>query len=145
MTRTFLTRAMMVVAAAMALAAIPGNAQKKRTVWDGVYTGEQAERGMTSFKSQCSMCHGESMQGGGGVPAAAGPEFMFSWDNKSTAELLDYLKTNMPPGQSGSLSDQRYTDIIAAILETSEYPKGGMELPADSKALAEIQITREKP
>lgn len=128
-----------------AFATLPSPAQKKRTVWDGVYTAAQAERGMSAFKNQCSMCHGESMQGGGGVPAAGGPEFVFSWNNKSTAELLDYLKTNMPPGQAGSLSEQRYTDVIAAILQVSEFPKGNAELPADAKALAEIQIVREKP
>jgi mono/diheme cytochrome c family protein len=141
----FSLTAIVLVACVCLAFAIPGFGQKKKTVWDGVYSEAQADRGLETFKSQCAACHGESMQGGGGAPAAAGAEFVFSWNNKSTGELLDYLKMNMPPGQAGSLSDQRYTDIIAAIFKTSEFPAGNAELPADAKALAEIQITREKP
>ena len=130
----------------MAFGTLPGQGQTKaRTVWDGVYTAGQASRGMETFKTQCAQCHGENMQGGGGAPAAAGAEFLFTWNGKNTGALLDYLKTSMPPNQAGSLSVQRYTDIIAAILQASECPAGSTELSADPQALTEIQITREKP
>jgi mono/diheme cytochrome c family protein len=140
-----MTKSLILGAVGVALLAIPGLGQKKKTTWDGVYTAAQADRGMETFKNQCAACHGEGMQGGGGAPAAAGAEFLFSWNKKNVGELLEYLKANMPPGQAGSLSDQRYTDIIAAILKTSEFPAGGAELPGDMKALGEIQILREKP
>jgi mono/diheme cytochrome c family protein len=122
-----------------------GKAQNKRTVWDGVYTAAQAQRGMATFKSQCAMCHGENMAGGGGAPAAAGPEFAFNWKGKTAGELLTYLKGNMPPNDAGSLSDQKYTDIIAAIFQTTEFPAGNTELPSDPDALSAIQITPDKP
>ena len=130
---------------AFGLGALPGNGQKKpsKSVYDGVYTAEQAKRGTTSFNSTCAMCHGESMQGGGGAPAAAGPEFIFSWGGKNAGELFTYLKANMPPGGGGTLSDQRYADIMAAIFKTNEFPEGKTELTADNAA--DVEISKEKP
>jgi mono/diheme cytochrome c family protein len=116
-----------------------------QNVWTGVYTGDQAKRGLETYKQQCSMCHGETMSGGGGVPAVAGPEFLYGWNGKTAAELLDYLKSMMPPADPGGLSDQRYVDIMAAMFQTDGFPAGQSELEPDSKALAEITITREKP
>lgn len=134
------------IAVVIGLAAVfTASAQKKRTVWDGVYTADQATRGMATFKAQCASCHGENMMGGGGAPAAAGPEFVFNWKDKSVGELFEYVRTNMPPGAAGSISDQKYADIAAAIFQATEFPAGQAELPADATALADIQIIKEKP
>jgi mono/diheme cytochrome c family protein len=127
----------------VALGALPSEAQKKKSVYDGVYTADQAKRGVATYNANCSMCHGESMQGGGGAPAAAGPEFIFSWGGKSGGELLQYLKENMPPGAAGSLTDQRYADIMAAIFKTSEFPEGTAEITPENAG--EIEISKEKP
>lgn len=142
--RTFV-KVTLAVALLAGLGTLPGLAQKKKTVWDGVYSTEQATRGVATFKANCAACHGESMTGGGGAPAAAGPEFVFNWKGKSVADVFDYMKTNMPPGLAGSISDQRYADLLAAMLQTSEFPAGKTEIPADPKALADVQITAEKP
>jgi mono/diheme cytochrome c family protein len=140
-----ISKAAIVVGLGVAIGTFPSQGQGKRTVWDGVYTADQATRGMATFKSQCAGCHGESMSGGGGAPAAGGAEFVFSWNGKTTAELFDYIKANMPPGGQGSISDQKYADIISAMLKTSEFPDGKTELQPDAKALAEITITKDKP
>jgi mono/diheme cytochrome c family protein len=124
------------------LAVAPSRAQSKKTIWDGVYTDAQADRGMVTFKAQCASCHGESMQGAGGAPGIAGAEFLFNWDKKSAGELLEYIKGNMPPGAGGSISDAKYVDIIAAMFKTSEFPTGSAEL--DAKSVGDIQITKEK-
>src|SRR5580698_3685977 len=127
----------------IALSAIGiANAQN---VWTGVYGADQAKRGLETYKQQCSMCHGDTMSGGGGVPAVAGPEFLYGWNGKTAAELLDYLKSMMPPADPGSLSDQKYVDIMAAMFQTDGFPAGKNELKADSKALAEVAITKDKP
>ena len=52
-------------------AAAPG----ARTVWDGVYTEEQATRGTEAYKSACSECHGADLAGDGFAPALTGSEF----------------------------------------------------------------------
>jgi mono/diheme cytochrome c family protein len=135
-----------VVVLAAAVSALPGQEKKPaHNVWEGVYTAEQAARGMETFKSKCSGCHGENMAGGPGAPAAGGPEFVFNWDGKTAAELLDYLRANMPPNEAGSLSDERYADVAAAIFQTSEFPAGKADLPTDGGALGDIQITKDKP
>ena len=116
-----------------------------QNVWTGVYSADQAKRGLETYKQQCSMCHGETMSGGGGVPAVAGPEFLYSWNGKTAAELFDYLKAMMPPADPGSLSDQKYVDVMAAMFQADGFPPGSAELTTDSKALSGIVITREKP
>jgi mono/diheme cytochrome c family protein len=124
-----------------ALAAAAG----AQNVWTGVYSAEQAKRGLETYKQQCAMCHGETMSGGGGVPAVAGPEFLFGWNGKSAGELFDYMKAMMPPADPGSLSDQKYVDVMAAMFQTDSFPEGQAELSSDAKVLKEISITREKP
>jgi cytochrome c len=129
------------------LCGVPGSGQEKkpRSVLDGVYTAEQAKRGADTFAAKCAMCHGGDMQGGPEAPAMAGAEFMFNWGGKSVGALYDYIHMNMPPNEAGSLSDQRYADILAAIFQKNEFPAGQTELPGDSKVLASVFIPKDKP
>jgi cytochrome c len=119
-------------------------AQKPRSVMDGVYTAEQARRGADTFAARCAMCHGPRMQGGPEAPAMVGAEFLFSWGGKSAGALYNYVHASMPPGEEGTLSGQRCADILAAIFSRNEFPAGKEELPADPKALAEIAIPKDK-
>src|SRR5207247_198216 len=34
-----------------------------KTIWDGVYTKEQAARGQQAYKQTCGYCHGPDMSG----------------------------------------------------------------------------------
>ncbi len=113
--------------------------------WDGVYTVEQAERGMALAEEHCVMCHATNLLGGPGAPPIAGSEFLFIWSTQSAGSLFDYLKTNMPPLDPGTLSDQEYTDIVAAIFQGSEFPAGNGELSADRDTLGALQILRTQP
>ena len=115
------------------------------TVWSGVYSAAQAERGEKRYADQCATCHGAEMAGGAGIPGLAGVEFLFGWNNRSLAELLDYLKQNMPPTQPGVLSDAQYADVIAAMLKANKFPAAASgEMPTDRAGLGPIRITREK-
>jgi mono/diheme cytochrome c family protein len=127
------------------LAAAAGQDAGDTTVWSGVYSAAQAERGEKRYADQCAMCHGAEMTGGGGVPGLAGVEFLFGWNNKSLADLLEYLKQNMPPTQPGGLSDTQYAEVIAAILKANKVPAAATgEMPTDRAGLGPIRITREK-
>jgi mono/diheme cytochrome c family protein len=138
-------RRVIVVAGLIAVLGI-GQNKPSRNVWEGVYAADQAKRGAEAYKSSCAMCHGETMQGGGGIPAVAGPEFLFSWNGKTAAELFDYLRTMMPPADPGSLGDQKYADVMAAIFERNGFPANDKsELGPDPSVLAGILITRERP
>ena len=56
-----------VVAFFMSSIAVTSFAQEKpasRTVWDGVYTTEQAERGRLEYVNHCQRCHGVDLADG---------------------------------------------------------------------------------
>lgn len=48
---------------------------ESRSVWDGVYTEEQAKRGETVYGKECSSCHGDLLTGGESAPALTGGVF----------------------------------------------------------------------
>lgn len=135
------TAALVLLTSSAALAIDPAGPAK--SVQDGVYTEEQAARGMETFLARtCNACHGNTMEGTPGGPAIAGFNFSFKWRDKSLDGLLAFMKANMPPGAPGSLSDQEYTDIIAAIIQRSEYPAGADELTPE--VLASVQVPVKK-
>ena len=41
-----------------------GSSAATKTVWDGVYTADQAERGRGFYAEHCARCHGGDLQGG---------------------------------------------------------------------------------
>lgn len=117
-----------------------------RTVWDGVYTDAQAERGEKVYADQCAACHGADMKAGAGAPSLAGPEFTFGWEKKPLGGLFDFVRANMPPGQAGSLKDEEYAAILAAMLKRNGFPSGTAAALATSKAdLDGITFLTDKP
>lgn len=117
-----------------------------RTVWDGVYLSDQAERGAKIYIEQCVACHAANMRGGPGSRSIVGIEFQFIWKDKTLGELFEAVRTKMPPGRSGILSDQQYIDVLTTILKGNGFPAGeDKELPANLKVLEDILITWSKP
>jgi|Laugresbdmm110sd_1035091.scaffolds.fasta_scaffold78100_2 quinoprotein glucose dehydrogenase len=124
-------------------------AHAQASIWDGVYTKDQAARGKLSYSPACAKCHGEIMNGSGQPdqrpsPALAGDMFLFSWNNKPVAALWAYIKTTMPTDNPGILSDQQTSDVIAHMLSLTEIPTGAKPLPSDIGSLAGIMIKRSK-
>ena len=111
------------------------NDQAARSVWDGVYTDAQAERGRTAYQQSCVGCHREDLRGDNTAPSLVGESFTFLWGDMEVGELLARVQKLMPPERPGSLSPQTYTDIIAFVLKKNEFPIGGSELGADSDSL----------
>ncbi|MFI5311505.1 MAG: c-type cytochrome [Gemmatimonadales bacterium] len=116
-----------------------------RTVWDSVYSEEQAARGEALFKDKCSRCHGEAMQGIDDAPPLAGKEFMIGWVGKSVGALFERINSSMPSDDPGTLSKAQIGDAVAYILKFSAFPAGKTDLPTDGDALKEIQIVGAKP
>ena len=81
-------RAVIAAAALTAAAAAGLYAQEKRSVWDGVYSEEQAARGKDEYEYNCGNCHIHDLSGDSikDVPALAGPDFMAKWAGKSVKE-----------------------------------------------------------
>jgi cytochrome c len=123
----------------------PEDAHAGTSTLDGIYSAAQAERGLAVYTEHCEMCHAPNFTGTPGAPPLTGPEFTFNWDGMSMAALFDYVKTMMPPGEVGSLSDQDYVDALATILKANAFPPvDGKDLPADHDALTALSFQRPK-
>ena len=97
------------------------------TIWDGVYTQSQAQRGAGHFETFCSSCHRAGFRGTG---------FMNRWREDKLASLYTFIRNNMPVGNPGVASPSEYIDIVAWILSANEAPAGELELtPAAASAI----------
>jgi cytochrome c553 len=119
-------------------------AAQPRTVWDGVYTDAQAERGGAAYQQACIGCHRDDLRGDNTAPSLVGESFTFLWGDMEVGELSTRIQKLMPPERPGSLPPQIYADIIAFILKKNAFPAGTTELSADPAAL-HILITATNP
>jgi glucose/arabinose dehydrogenase/mono/diheme cytochrome c family protein len=115
-------------------------AQTSRSVWDGVYTQEQADRGKSAYAEQCASCHGAALRGGDETPPVIGDKFLAKWNNHSVDELFESVRATMPADRPGTLSRQKNADILAYIFAANKFPAGGAELGAQSEALKPIKL-----
>lgn len=109
--------------------AAPAIAQDQHiSVWDGIYTDEQADRGAGVYAAHCAMCHGPT-------------PFIEQFDNQPLSELFNFIRTMMPEGSPGSLSGAQYSDSLAYILREKGFPTGESELPTVSRSMTDILLT----
>jgi len=111
-----------------------------RSVWDGVYTKEQARRGQTAYRENCARCHGENLGGGEAGPPLVGHDFIQPWTGKTAGDLFTTLRKTMPSEDPGSLSTREYSDLVAFIFSANEFPAGTRELDREINSLNEIRI-----
>ena len=116
------------------------------SIWDGVFTAEQASRGQAAYTGPCDRCHGYKLDGASDdpdmlpAPPVAGAKFLRKWNGRSLAALFEYLRVTMPSNNPGYLSDGEVADIVAYMLATSGTPAGTDALQADLQSLANISI-----
>jgi len=116
-----------------------------RTVWDGVYSEEQARRGRIEYSRACASCHAEDLRGNGTAPSLIEESFSFLYGDSTVGELLGRIRTLMPSDRPNSLSSQSYCDIVAFILQSNKLPPGERELDPDPEALRQVLITTKPP
>ena len=122
-------------------AAAPGG----KSVWDGVFSKEQADRGAAAFKANCSECHGNDLAGDGFAPALTGSDFMGNWTDLTVGDLFERIRISMPQSAPGSLSRQQNSDILAFILRKMNMPVGQAELSTSTDELKGIKFLAAKP
>ncbi len=115
-----------------------------RSVWDGVYTKEQADRGKGLYAKECGSCHGDQLTGGEMAPALAGGDFLSNWNGLSVGAFFDRVRTSMPLNKPGSLSREVNSDITAFILSSNSFPAGSAPLDTKSEVLNTIKIEAKK-
>ncbi len=116
-------------------------AQDKTTIWDGVYTDDQAMRGQRVYEQECAQCHLDDLMGDGIAPALIGSSFFFRWSDLSVGDMYIAIRTTMPQGAPASLSPTGYVDITTYLLQMNKIPGGDTELPTDTDVLEGILIT----
>jgi mono/diheme cytochrome c family protein len=109
----------------------------RTTVWQGVYSEEQAARGQAEYDTHCARCHREDLTGYNSI--LKGPRFLQIYRETSLDILFDKTKTTMPRGAAGTLTDKAYVDIVAYVLKANAFPTGTGELRVED--LARIQVT----
>jgi mono/diheme cytochrome c family protein len=116
-----------------------------KSVWQGIYNPDQAERGRAVYSERCSACHGAAMNGTGEAPSLIGGEFISHWDTMTVGDLYDRVRTTMPQNDPASLTREQYADVLAFLLKTNGFPAGAAPLDKRSEVLATITITAAKP
>ena len=145
MTRTHLV-VLVLTAIGLAATGAPGLAAqvggRVRTVWDGIYTIEQATRGRALFETTCARCHAADLGGGEG-PALVGAGFMRNWFQRSVENLFTHILTSMPSDEPGSLSGDEVAALTGFVLSANGAPAGSERLESDPDLLAGILIVGE--
>jgi mono/diheme cytochrome c family protein len=119
-------------------------AQTSRSVWDGVYSDDQAKRGGAFYSKECSSCHGTELTGGESAPALVGDAFLSNWNGTTVGDLFERIRKSMPQDNPGRLTRQQDADILAFMLSANKFPVGKAELDRETEVLKGIKIEASK-
>lgn len=119
-------------------------AQTTASVWDGVYTTDQAKRGADRYADSCASCHGDNLEGEGQAPPLMGKEFTDNWNKQTVGDLFDIVKGTMPADKPGSLTRQQNSEVLAFLFQKNGYPAGKADLSAEPADLKKIRIEAKK-
>lgn len=122
-------------ALALTLSMSAVSARQTKNASEGVYTKEQASRGLTLYDTSCASCHE--------LGKFKGTEFTNTWADKPMTDLHTAV-TSMPMDAPGSMKPQEYADILAYFLSINGYPAGQAELEGTDAAIKAIKIDVKK-
>jgi mono/diheme cytochrome c family protein len=126
-----------------------------RSVWDGVFTTQQAKRGESLYTRYCAECHAADLLGRtdypsppqlpgvfirSGSPPLRGAMFISNWAGLSLGSLYERNRISMPQFAPGSLTRQQNADILAYMLQENGYPAGSQDLATTKEAPEAILI-----
>ena len=112
------------------------------SIRNGVYTAEQAQQGKAIYQDQCSMCHGDALEGQRRNSPLAGSEFLNRWTGLTVADLFMKTIVMMPAIDPGTMTQKDTAAVIAYILSANKFPAGKAELPTDPRFLETIPIIK---
>ena len=134
----FAAIALLPLATAMVLA-------QEQSVWDGIYTDEQANRGKQLYSDACASCHGPELTGGEMAPPLVGGDFTADWNGLTVGDLFERIRISMPQNAPGSLTGAQNADILAFVLQANKFPSGMTELGKDAMRLKSIKFETKNP
>jgi S-disulfanyl-L-cysteine oxidoreductase SoxD len=119
-------------------------AQPRQSVWDGVYTEEQAGRGQTYYQQSCGRCHGANLAGTFETPPLMG-RFIPYWSGTTMDVMFDYVSTAMPLDRPGSLGPTANAAIVAYLLKANGFPAGTKEFGSTADVQKTISFDSAPP
>src|SRR5579862_9102676 len=111
----------------------------------GPYTAAQSASGRAAYQANCAGCHGADLGGMNSASPLAGGVFMSTWGDRTTADLISFLKGSMPPTNPGGLGEQTYLAVTAFILDSTGARPGNEALPAAAKITIRSVATGQMP
>ena len=144
--KKYVTLAILAVAAISTAVSVLRAQETSRSVWDGVYTDQQAKRGEPKYRENCADCHGDDLEGDAEAPALSGAAFLTTWEGLPLGSLYQRIRRDMPLNKYvGSLSPSVNADILAYILKVNRFPQGSAELSHAADILNQIRFESVKP
>jgi cytochrome c len=140
-----MTKAILVMAWAFSISFVAacGGAAAEPAAPTGATVGsanDQAASGAKLYAANCASCHGDGGEGNANAPAVVGktalpldapaPSKARKAQFHTAADVLHFVKENMPPKNPGSLSDEEYAAIIAFDLKANGVDLGGKRIDA---------------
>jgi mono/diheme cytochrome c family protein len=107
------------------------------SVWDGVYTEDQAKRGEGLYQKKCASCHGEKLTGAA-APPLAGDWFLSNWNGLTLDFLFERIRVTMPAASPSQVSVPEKRDILAYLLNVNKFPPGKTELQDKAETMKDI-------
>lgn len=124
---------------------LQAQAPAERSVWDGVYTEDQAKRGEAVYSKECAACHGDMLTGGESAPPLTGGVFQANWNGLTLGDLFDRIRKTMPLSKPGRLTREQDAEVLAFLLSVNKFPAGKAELYRQSEMLKMIRFEAKKP
>src|SRR5262245_56641999 len=113
---------------------------KERSVWDGVYSNAQSQRGEQVYADACAACHAADLTGSQIVPALVGDDFLTKWNGAMAGDLFELIRTTMPQDKPESLTPDQVADVLAFVFKGNKMPSGNTELPPTFDGLKTTRI-----
>ena len=132
--RAFGATARLAAAMVIVFAVGVGRSQDMRSVKAGVYTAEQADRGIELFKTKCASCHAPNR--------FTDDLFYMSFAGKPMWDMFDVISDTMPEDDPGGMKPEEYADVIAYLLKLNGFPVGDTGLPTSKDALSQILFVK---
>lgn len=103
-----------------------------KTIYSGIYTAAQADRGKSIQEAECFVCHAADDWAGG--------RLLTNYTGQSMLAFVEHLRSTMPLDEPGRLEYGQYVDVAARILQINNVPTGSSELSTDTDELAAIRM-----
>ena len=96
------------------------------------YVSSQADRGEQLYRAECASCHLGDLRGDGDAPPLTGPGFRSGRGSRPAAVVAGFIRSTMPPGLEGMLTEDEYLAVTAYIMRQNGIEAGAAALSFDS-------------